>query len=214
MVSLKSTVGKVGLPLFLFVLAMVGSCRERSPYSYSADPNVETVALLETTEGSITLGFFPDKAPNHVENFLELCGSGFYDGTYFHRVSPQFLVQGGDPLTLDDDPSNDGTGGYTFEGPGTSLQAEFNDLSHRRGMVSMARGSDRDSAGSQFFIVLADAPEYDGQFTAFAEVVEGLETVDAISLAPGTEIPGVGGVNPEEHQHIIHCEVIHRSVGP
>lgn len=204
--------GKVGLPLCCAVLAVSGSCKERSPYAYSEDPNVETVARLETTEGTITFGFFPDKAPQHVENFLELCGSGFYDGTYFHRVSPQFMVQGGDPLTLDDDPANDGTGGYTFEGPGTSLKAEFNDLSHRRGIVSMARGAAPDSAGSQFFILLADAPEYDGQFTAFAVVVEGIETVETIALSRGTEIGEVGGVNPEEHQHIIHCEVVHRNM--
>ncbi len=137
------------------------------------------VALLETDAGVIVVGFFDDIAPEHVKNFKVLSRSGFYDGTYFQRIVPGEFIQGGDPNTRDDDPSNDGTGG-----PGYTLKAEFSDISHRRGIVSMARGKSPDSSGSQFFICIRELPRFDGLFTVFGKVIEGMEVVDKIGSLP------------------------------
>lgn len=133
-------------------------------------------AVIETTYGEMEIEFFPEKAPGHVENFLKLASEGFYDGTIFHRVIPGFMIQGGDPNTKGPDVYTYGTGG-----PGYTIKAEFNDIPHRRGIVSMARTQDPDSAGSQFFIVLEDAPHLDGQYTVFGRVVRGMETADRIA---------------------------------
>ena len=118
---------------------------------------------------------FPDTAPETVRNFIKLANSGFYDGTLFHRVIPGFMIQGGDPNTKQPDKSTWGMGG-----PGYSIKAEFNSKSHLRGIVSMARSTDPDSAGSQFFIVTTDSPFLDRQYTAFGQVIEGLEVADKI----------------------------------
>lgn len=135
----------------------------------------ETRAIIETKFGNIELRFFPDKAPKHVENFVTLAKSGFYDKTIFHRVLPGFMIQGGDPNTKGTDKSTYGTGG-----PGHQVKAEFNDKSHARGIVSMARSQNPDSAGSQFFIVVADSKFLDRQYTVFGEVVEGMDVADKI----------------------------------
>src|SRR5690606_3357571 len=174
---------------------------------FTDEEGMETVAVLETTQGTIEIGFFPDKAPEHVKNFLNLCGSGYYDGTYFHRVAPGFMIQGGDPNTRDDDPSNDGQGGSTYRGPGTTLEPEFNDIRHVRGIVSMARSAAPNSAGSQFFIMVEDAPQLDGNYTVFGHVINGMDAVDEIVEQPGTPIPGAGGVRPAEPQYIEKCWV-------
>ena len=139
----------------------------------------ETRAVIETKFGSIELRFFPDVAPNHVNNFIELAKKGFYDGTTFHRIIPGFMIQGGDPNSKDPDRSRHGTGG-----PGYSVKAEFNDRPHKRGTLSMARSADPDSAGSQFFICVADAPFLDGKYTVFGEVVSGMDVVDKIVKQP------------------------------
>ncbi|HEB75300.1 MAG TPA: peptidylprolyl isomerase [Nitrospirae bacterium] len=139
----------------------------------------ETRAVIETKFGNIELRFFPDAAPNHVNNFIELARKGFYDGTIFHRVIPGFMIQGGDPNTKGTDKSLYGLGG-----PGYSLKAEFNDRPHKRGTLSMARAADPDSAGSQFFICVADAPFLDGKYTVFGEVVSGMDVVDKIVSRP------------------------------
>ena len=137
-------------------------------------------AIIETKFGSMEIRFFPDKAPKHVENFIKLAKSGFYDKTIFHRVIPGFMIQGGDPNTKDEkDKSRYGTGG-----PGYNVKAEFNDHPHVRGAVSMARTQDPNSAGSQFFIVVKDAPQLNGQYTVFGEVVKGLEVADKIVSQP------------------------------
>lgn len=136
-------------------------------------------ALLDTSMGKITIELFSDVAPNHVENFKKLSRSGFYDGTTFHRVIPGFMIQGGDPNSKDDDRSNDGRGG-----PGYTVDAEFSDIKHVRGVVSMARSSDPNSAGSQFFIVVRDSTHLDGQYTAFGKVIEGMDAVDQIVSTP------------------------------
>ena len=132
-------------------------------------------AIVETSLGEIELAFFPDKAPGHVENFLKLAREGFYDGCTFHRVIPGFMIQGGDPNSREADRSRHGTGG-----PGYQIDAEFNDTSHARGVLSMARSADPNSAGSQFFVVVADSTFLDGQYTAFGEVVQGIEIADQI----------------------------------
>jgi peptidyl-prolyl cis-trans isomerase B (cyclophilin B) len=125
--------------------------------------------------GEIVLKFYPDVAPNHVKNFLDLAGKKFYDGTTFHRVIPGFMIQGGDPNSKNPDRASHGMGG-----PGHRLKAEFNSKPHRRGVLSMARANDPDSAGSQFFICVADSNFLDWQYTAFGEVVSGMEVADRI----------------------------------
>lgn len=137
------------------------------------------VAEIHTGKGVITVRFFPDKAPNHVRNFIDLGQQGYYNGTRFHRVIPGFMIQGGDPNTKEADTSRWGQGGS-----GKNLKAEFNDVNHRRGILSMARSQDPDSASSQFFITVADASFLDRQYTAFGEVVSGMEVADAIVSAP------------------------------
>ena len=133
------------------------------------------VAVLETAKGTIVLEFFPEVGPKHVENFKKLAREKFYDGTTFHRVIPKFMIQGGDPNTKDDDPTNDGRGG-----PGYTIKAEFNSKPHVRGTLSMARSSDPDSAGSQFFICVARTPWLDGKYTVFGRAIEGMDVVDKI----------------------------------
>ena len=136
-------------------------------------------AVIETAYGDMELRFFPEAAPNHVKNFLDLARQGFYDGTIFHRVIPGFMIQGGDPNTKGPNKASYGMGG-----PNHRLRAEFNDISHRRGILSMARSQDPDSAGSQFFIVVQDSPFLDGQYTVFGEVVSGMDVADRIVNLP------------------------------
>jgi peptidyl-prolyl cis-trans isomerase B (cyclophilin B) len=138
-------------------------------------------AVIETSLGEIEIEFLPDKAPGHVKNFLDLSRKGFYDGTTFHRVIPGFMIQGGDPNTRDPKAPRSGHG---TGGPGYNIKAEFNDTSHRRGVVSMARASDPDSAGCQFFICVADSKFLDRQYSAFGRVVRGMEVADRIVGAP------------------------------
>ncbi len=139
----------------------------------------ETRAAIETKFGNIELKFFPDVAPNHVNNFIELAKKGFYDGTTFHRVIPGFMIQGGDPNSKNADKATHGMGG-----PGYTVKAEFNSRPHKRGILSMARAADPNSAGSQFFICVADAPFLDRQYTVFGEVVSGMDVVDKIVSQP------------------------------
>ena len=139
----------------------------------------ETTAIIETNLGKIELKFFPDVAPNHVKNFIDLAKKGFYDGTTFHRVIPGFMIQGGDPNSKNPDKSKHGMGG-----PGYTVKAEFNDKPHKRGTLSMARAQDPDSAGSQFFICVADAAFLNKQYTVFGEVVSGMNVADKIVNQP------------------------------
>ena len=137
--------------------------------------------VLHLNLGKIIIEFFPDEAPNHVEKFFELTQSGFYDGTLFHRVIPGFMIQGGDPNTKTQDKSIWGTGS-----PGYTINEEFNSINHNRGIVSMARSADPDSAGSQFFIVHQDSRFLDGQYTVFGKIVtqESFDTLDKIASTP------------------------------
>jgi peptidyl-prolyl cis-trans isomerase B (cyclophilin B) len=133
---------------------------------------MSTTAVMHTNHGDITIELFDEDAPKTVENFKKLAGDNFYNGVIFHRVIKDFMIQGGDP-------TGTGTGG-----PGYSLKAEFNNTHHGRGVLSMARSSEPDSAGSQFFIMHGDAPSLDNKYTAFGKVVEGMETVDKIATMP------------------------------
>jgi len=141
--------------------------------------SADEIGVLDTTEGTIKISFFPEAAPNHVSNFKKLASEGFYDGIIFHRVIPGFMIQGGCPNTRSEDRRTHGTGG-----PGYAIKAELNDIPHDKGIVSMARKPDPDSAGSQFFICVAKAPTLDGEYTVFGKVIEGMEVVDEIVRAP------------------------------
>jgi len=138
-----------------------------------------TRAVINTNLGIIQFELLPDIAPETVRNFIKLVKSEFYDGTLFHRVIPKFMIQGGDPNTKESDKSVWGTGG-----PGYNIKAEFNSRSHLRGIVSMARSSDPDSAGSQFFIVSSDSTFLDRQYTVFGQVTDGIDVVDKIVNLP------------------------------
>jgi peptidyl-prolyl cis-trans isomerase B (cyclophilin B) len=138
------------------------------------------IAIINTTEGEMAVEFWPDVAPKTVENFKTLAKKGFYDGTAFHRVIKGFMIQGGDPLTKDASKENAwGTGD-----PGYKIKAEFNDRSHVRGVLSMARSNHPDSAGSQFFICHGDPKFLDGQYTTFGKVIKGDEVLEKIGTTP------------------------------
>lgn len=141
--------------------------------------NEHVQAVMETSAGTMSFEFFTDKAPGHVRNFVELAEKGFYDDTVFHRVVAGFMIQGGCP-------NGDGRGG-----PGYTIDAEFNDVHHERGVLSMARSSDPDSAGSQFFVCHGEAGFLDGNYTAFGRLIEGEDTLDRIASAEVR--PGAGG---------------------
>jgi peptidyl-prolyl cis-trans isomerase B (cyclophilin B) len=138
-------------------------------------------AIIETKFGEIELEFLNDKAPGHVKNFVDLAKKGFYDGTTFHRVIPGFMIQGGDPNTKDPKAPR---GQHGTGGPGYNIKAEFNDTPHKRGVLSMARANDPNSAGCQFFICVKDSGFLDRQYTAFGRVTKGMEVADKIVNAP------------------------------
>ena len=141
---------------------------------------IQEVALIETSAGQLVVEFWPDVAPKTVENFKTLVRKGYYDGTCFHRVIKGFMIQGGDPLTKDPKQENRwGTGG-----PGYQIKAEFNDRHHDRGVISMARSSDPDSAGSQFFICHGNPHFLDRQYTAFGKLIKGDDVLEKIGTTP------------------------------
>ncbi|MCM3876241.1 MAG: peptidylprolyl isomerase [Thermoanaerobaculia bacterium] len=174
------------------------------------------MAVLHTERGDVTIRFFADRAPNHVRNFVDLAGGGFYDGTLFHRVVPGFILQGGDPLTKD--PKNAfvwGNAGRTdAKGQPITLKPEFNDTPHRRGVVSMARSAAPDSASSQFFIVLKDYPSLDRQYTAFGEVVKGMDVVDRIVAESNPDASNASLGKPRAYQKLVKVEILEESAAP
>ncbi len=182
------------VPLFLSFLVLLVSqpFAQEVRYKKFSPEEVKKMseqrAVIRTKFGDITLKFYPELAPNHVNNFIELAKKGFYNGTTFHRVVPKFVIQGGDPNTKDPDRSKHGMGG-----PGYNVKAEFSNKPHKRGTLSMARSGHPDSAGSQFFICVADAPFLDGKYTVFGEVVTGMDVVDKIVAQPRD-----GNDNPKE----------------
>jgi peptidyl-prolyl cis-trans isomerase B (cyclophilin B) len=140
-------------------------------------------AIIKTKFGDIEMEFYPDVAPKHVENFIKLAKEGFYNGTIFHRVIPGFMIQGGDPNTKDTLKKET----YGQGGPGYTVKAEFNDMPHKRGIVSMARAADPDSAGSQFFIVVEDSRFLDRKYSVFGQVKKGIGVADKIVNLPRDE---------------------------
>ncbi|GKS57205.1 peptidylprolyl isomerase [Nitrospira sp.] len=145
-----------------------------------ADGKSNPRAIIKTKFGDIEIKLYPDIAPKHVENFIKLAKSGFYNGTIFHRVIPGFMIQGGDPNTKDPDKIES----YGMGGPGYTINAEFSETPHKRGIVSMARAADPNSAGSQFFIVIEDSRFLDRKYTAFGEVTKGMGVADKIVNLP------------------------------
>jgi len=187
---------------------------------------LDPVVILETNLGKIAIGFFPNDAPNHVQNFIKLSQSGFYDGTIFHRIIPGFMIQGGDPNTISGDPSTWGTGG-----PDERVDAEFNTIKHVRGIVSMARSADPNSGGSQFFIVHQNSNNYeislDGKYSVFGRIVteESFQTLDKIAAVEiGTsdrptdpeqvKITKVTIVNRSEVSNLIELSQPERTLSP
>jgi peptidyl-prolyl cis-trans isomerase B (cyclophilin B) len=176
------------LALFLLWIDQGGADPNRKFTAEEIKKMSETRAIIETKFGNIELKFFPEVAPQHVNNFIDLAKKGAYDGTTFHRVIPGFMIQGGDPNSKNPDRSRHGTGG-----PGYTIKAEFNAKPHKRGTLSMARAAHPDSAGSQFFICVADSFFLDKKYTAFGEVVSGMEVADKIVSQPRDKVD-----NPNE----------------
>ncbi len=167
-----------------FTTAFAADAVTNAPADAKPAATNNEVAIIKTSEGTMVVEFYPDVAPNHVANFKKLARSGFYDGTCFHRVIPGFMIQGGDPNTKDDSKKDS----WGMGGPGYSVKAEFNSKHHARGILSMARASDPDSAGSQFFICQADCGQLDGQYTVFGNLIKGFDVLDKIANTP-TEAP-------------------------
>jgi peptidyl-prolyl cis-trans isomerase B (cyclophilin B) len=157
------------------------------------------VAVIKTSEGEMVAEFWPDVAPKTVENFKKLAKSGFYDGTAFHRVIKGFMIQGGDPLTKDESKKSSwGTGD-----PGYKIKAEFNKKSHERGVLSMARSQDPDSAGSQFFICHGAPKFLDGQYTAFGKLIKGDDVLEKIATTK--TLPGD---RPEKRMNVESIKIV------
>src|ERR1700720_362349 len=171
----------MNLTLFCCLLGLALGVKEvRSEEKKPVDSNTNEVAIIKTSEGEMVVQFWSDAAPKTIENFKKLARSGFYDGTAFHRIVKGFMVQGGDPLTKD--PKKESS--YGTGGPGYKIKAEFNDHSHERGVLSMAREPDPDSAGSQFFICLAPVTRLDYQYTTFGKLIKGDDVLDKIGDTP------------------------------
>ncbi len=187
----------IGLSLVLSVISY-----GKSSDSKDAEEAPEEYAIITTDFGEMTIEFYPDAAPKHVESFKTLAQEGYFDSTTFHRVMPEFVIQGGDPNSKDGDRLNDGQGGHAGKFYGVwdfskaqlfqeavanpeswLLPGEFNDISHERGIVSMARSRDPHSAGSQFFICVDDATKLDKMYTVFGKVIKGMEVADQIVAA-------------------------------
>jgi len=162
-----------------FTFAITATYLAENPTSTAASNDV---AVIHTSEGEMILEFWKDAAPNTIENFKKLARSGFYNGTIFHRIVKGFMIQGGDPNSKDPAKENK----YGEGGPGYKIKAEFNDHSHQRGVVSMAREPDPDSAGSQFFICLAAVPRLDQQYTTFGKLIKGDDVLEKIGNTPVT----------------------------
>jgi len=179
---------KSGTPLLLICcLAVLAACEKRTPIEPTenmSSPN--EVAIIKTSEGEMVVEFWSDAAPNTIENFKKLARRGFYNSTIFHRIVRGFMIQGGDPLSKD--PSKQDL--YGTGGPGYKINAEFNDHPHERGVISMAREPNPDSAGSQFFICLAPVPRLDHQYTTFGRLIKGDDVLEKIGDTPVTMAHG------------------------
>jgi peptidyl-prolyl cis-trans isomerase B (cyclophilin B) len=161
-------------------LGLVVRAEDSKKETDAKSPPKDEVAVIKTTEGDMVVQFWPEAAPKTVENFKALAKKGFYDGTAFHRIIKGFMIQGGDPNTKD--PTKEAVFGQG--GPGYSIKAEFNNHLHQRGVISMARSRDPNSAGSQFFICDGDAPNLDHQYTAFGKLIKGEDVLRKIADTP------------------------------
>ena len=174
------------------------------PIKETKTVNTNEVAVIKTALGEMVVEFWPDVAPNTVENFKKLAKSGFYDGTAFHRIVKGFMVQGGDPLTKDaSKEARWGTGD-----PGYKIKAEFNERSHVRGVLSMARSQDPDSAGSQFFICLGDAKFLDRQYTAFGKVIKGDDILGKLGDVETVAAGGREKSKPVQRQGVDSVKIV------
>src|SRR5262249_45332719 len=172
---------KYSILLLLLIATSVFAAEEKKQETAPVNSSNE-VAVIKTNEGEMVVQFWTDAAPNTIENFKKLARQGFYDGTVFHRIVKGFMIQGGDPNSKDAARENS----YGQGGPGYKIKAEFNNHSHDRGVISMARGPDPDSAGSQFFICLAPVRRLDGQYTTFGKLIKGDDVLDKIGNTPVT----------------------------
>jgi peptidyl-prolyl cis-trans isomerase B (cyclophilin B) len=168
--------------LAIFLLSSALFAAEEKKEDTSPVSTGNEVAVIKTSEGDMVVEFWIDAAPNTIENFKKLARAGFYNGTIFHRIVKAFMIQGGDPNSKD--PSKENR--YGEGGPGYKIKAEFNDHSHERGVISMAREPDPDSAGSQFFICLAPVPRLDHQYTTFGKLIKGDDVLGKIGDTPAS----------------------------
>jgi len=178
----------IELFLALFIVVALPAIIIAGEGANETKPGRQTRTAIETAYGTIMIRLFPDAAPRHVDNFVKLAKEGFYDGTIFHAAVPGFMIQGGDPLTKISKTTYTGCcpdkRKYGSGGPGWTVPAEFNNIPHKRGIVSMVRFKDPDSAGSQFFIVIKDSKILDGKYTVFGEVESGMDVADKIAGLP------------------------------
>src|ERR1044072_8277454 len=178
---LQRTMKYLTLLMLLIASAVFATEEEEKPKTTPTNSSNE-VAVIKTNEGEMVVQFWTDAAPNTIENFKKLARQGFYDGTIFHRIVKGFMIQGGDPNWKD--PAKESS--YGQGDPGYKIKAEFNNHSHDRGVISMARGPDPDSAGSQFFICLAPVRRLDGQYTTFGKLIKGDDVLEKIGNTPVT----------------------------
>ena len=178
LVSMKLSIVFAMLLSAAAVLAAEEKKQKEAPMNSSNE-----VAVIKTSEGDMVVQFWTDAAPNTIENFKKLARKGFYDGTIFHRIIKEFMIQGGDPNSKD--PAKEDS--YGEGGPDHNIKAEFNDHPHERGVISMARGPDPDSAGSQFFICLAPVHRLDHQYTTFGKLIKGDDVLEKIGDTPVTK---------------------------
>jgi len=174
------------------------------PKKSETAPSTNEVAVIKTSMGEMVAEFWPDVAPKTVENFKKLAKQGFYDGTAFHRIIKGFMIQGGDPKTKDVAKEEEfGTGD-----PGYKIKAEFNDRKHTRGVLSMARSRDPDSAGSQFFVMLDNAPHLDHQYTGFGKLIKGEDVLMKIGDSPVTRSPSGEPSKPKQRIEVESIKIV------
>lgn len=187
-------------------LAIAFGAMNLNAQEQKAAPMQNEVAVMKTSEGEMVIEFWDDAAPETVANFKKLASSGFYDGTAFHRIVKGFMIQGGDPQTKD--PSKEAR--YGSGDAGYKIKAEFNNHSHERGVISMARSSDPNSASCQFFICDKHVPRLDGQYTTFGKVIKGLDVVDKIAATPVTDSAGGERSKPTRRVAIESVKIVPR----
>src|SRR6266550_12043 len=194
---------KLSIVLAVLFSSAVFAAEEKKEEKTSMNTSNE-VAVIKTSEGEMVVQFWTDAAPSTIENFKKLARSGFYDGTIFHRIVKGFMIQGGDPNSKDPAKENS----YGQGGPGYNIKAEFNDHSHDRGVISMARGPDPDSAGSQFFICLAPVHRLDHQYTTFGKLIKGADVLEKIGDTPTVMGPDGAQSKPTKRVVINKIEIV------